>query len=61
MGPYKGRVEGDNYLPLPADHPSVDAAQATVGFLGHGSTLLAHVELFGHQNPQVLLRSSALK
>ena len=33
MGPYKGRAEGDNHLPLPACHPSADAAEDTVGLL----------------------------
>jgi len=31
MGPYEGRVEGDNHLPVPAGHPCFDAAQDTVG------------------------------
>jgi len=31
MVPHKGRVEGDNNLPLPAGHPSFDAVQDTVG------------------------------
>jgi len=34
MGPHKGRAEGDNHLPLPAAHPSFDAAQNTVGLPG---------------------------
>jgi len=46
MGSHRSRVERDNPLPLPADHPSVDAAQNTVGFLGCKSTLLAHAQLF---------------
>jgi len=46
LRPHKGRIEGANPLPLPADHPAVDAAQNTVGFLGCKSTLLAHAQLF---------------
>ena len=45
-------VEGDSHLPLPAGHHSSDAAQDTVGLLGCRHTLLAHVSLFIHQNPQ---------
>lgn len=55
MGPHKGRAEGDNHLPLPAGHPSFDTAQDTVVLLGCESSLLAHVQLFIHQDPQVLL------
>lgn len=45
----------------PCCHPSVDAAQDTVGLLGCKCTLLAHVQLFTHQDPQVLFHRSALK
>ena len=58
--PHKGRVERDNALPLPAGHPSFDAAQDTAGLLVSKSTLLAHIQLFIHQNPQVLLHRAAL-
>ena len=47
MGPHKGRV---NHVPLPAGHLSFDAAQDTVGLPGFKCTLLAHVQLFTHQN-----------
>ncbi|KAK4830182.1 hypothetical protein QYF61_008973 [Mycteria americana] len=41
--------------------PELDAAlQDTVGFLGCECTLLAHVQLFIHQYPQVLLHRAAL-
>ena len=60
MWPHKGRVEGDSFLPLPAGHPSVDASQDTVGLPGCKSTLLAHIQLFTHQDPQVLLYRAAL-
>jgi len=36
------------------------AAQDTVGFLGCECTLSAHVQLFIHQYPQVLLRRAAV-
>ena len=32
MGPQECRVEGDSYLPHPAGHASLDAAQDMVGF-----------------------------
>jgi len=50
MGPQESRVEGDNHLLLPAGYSSFDAAQDTPGVLGGKSTLLAHVQLFIHQN-----------
>jgi len=56
-GPCEGRVEGKNPLPFLAGHPPVDAAQNTVGLQG---TLLAHAQLFGHQDPQILLCRAAL-
>ena len=46
---------------LPAGYSSSDAAQYTVSLLGCKSTLLAHVQLFVHQDPQVLLYRAALK
>ena len=60
MGPHKGRIEEDNPFPFPADYPSVDAAWDTVGLLGCESTLLAHIQLFFHQDPQVLFCKAAL-
>jgi len=41
--------------PSLAGHPSVDAAQETVGLPGCKHALLAHVQLFVHQKSQVLL------
>ena len=38
--PHNGRAEGDNPLPLPAGHPSSDAAQDAVGLRGRKCTLL---------------------
>ncbi|KAK4815415.1 hypothetical protein QYF61_001403 [Mycteria americana] len=55
VGTYQEGVEGQNHPPRPAGHASSDAAQDTVGFLGCECTLLAHVQLFVHQYPQVLL------
>ncbi|KAK4830062.1 hypothetical protein QYF61_008400 [Mycteria americana] len=60
VGSHQGRVEGQNHLLQPAGHASFDAAQVTVGFLGCKCTLLAHVQLFIHQYPQVLLLRAAL-
>ncbi|KAK4817891.1 hypothetical protein QYF61_002060 [Mycteria americana] len=57
---HQSRVEGQNHLPRPAGHTSFDAAQDTVGLLGCERTLLAHVQLFVHQYPQVLFRRAAL-
>lgn len=37
--PHKGRVEVVNPPPLPASHPSFDAAQDTIGFLGCKRTI----------------------
>ncbi|KAK4806151.1 hypothetical protein QYF61_001078 [Mycteria americana] len=59
-GSHQSRVEGQNHLPRPAGHASFDAAQDTVGLLGCEHTLLAHVQLFVHQYPQVLLCRTAL-
>jgi len=60
VGSHQSRVEGQNHLPRPAGHSSFDAAQTTVGLLGCERTLLAHVQLFIHQYPQVLLSRAAL-
>jgi len=54
------RAEGQNQLPQPASHAAFDAAQDTVGLLGCERTLLAHVKLFIHQYPQVLLDRATL-
>ncbi|KAK4828118.1 hypothetical protein QYF61_023916 [Mycteria americana] len=61
VGSHQSGVEGQNHLPQPAGHASFDAAQDTVGLLGCESTLLAHIQLFIHQYPQVLLHRDALK
>jgi len=58
---HQSRTEGQNPLPQPAGHVSLDAAQDLVGLLGCECTLVAHVELFIHQYPQVLLGRAALK
>lgn len=49
-----GSYEGDNPLPLPNGLPSFDAAYKTVGLLDNGCTLLAYVQLFIYQDPQIL-------
>ncbi|KAK4826501.1 hypothetical protein QYF61_009574 [Mycteria americana] len=60
VGSHQSGVEGHDHLPQPAGHASFAAAQDTVGFLGRKHTLLAHVQLFIHQYPQVLLCRAAL-
>ncbi|KAK4810127.1 LOW QUALITY PROTEIN: hypothetical protein QYF61_009522, partial [Mycteria americana] len=57
---HQSRVEWQNPLPRPAGHASFDAAQDTVGILGCKCTLLAYVQLFVHQYPQVLFCGAAL-
>jgi len=44
VGSHESRVKGQNHLPQPAAHASLDAAQDTVGLLGCKHTLPAHVE-----------------
>ena len=62
MGSHESRVEGQNHLPLPAaGHTSLDATQDIVGLLGCKHTLLAHVESFINQHPQILLLRAAPK
>ena len=61
MGPHKSGAEGDNHLPLRAGHLFLNAAQNTVGLPGRKRTMLAHVQLLVHQDPQVLLCRAALK
>ena len=60
MVSHDGRAEGDNPLPLPAGHPSVDAAHDALGLPGCKCTLLTHVHLFIYQNPHVLLHRAPL-
>ncbi|KAK4824151.1 hypothetical protein QYF61_011229 [Mycteria americana] len=59
VGSHQSRAEGQNHLPRPAGHASFDAAQGTVGLLGCEHTLSAHVQLFIHQYPRVLLCRAA--
>ncbi|KAK4830856.1 hypothetical protein QYF61_013785 [Mycteria americana] len=60
VGSHQSRVEGQNHLPRPAGHASFDAAQDAVDLLGCEHTLSAHIQLFIHQYPQVLLCRAAL-
>ncbi|KAK4826030.1 hypothetical protein QYF61_003851 [Mycteria americana] len=60
VGSHQHGVEGQNHLPQPAGHNSFDTDQDMVGFLGCECTFLAHVQLFIHQYPQVLLHRAAL-
>ena len=52
---HQSRVEGQNHLPQPAGHTVFDAAQDMVGLLGCEHTLVAHIQPFIYQYPQVLL------
>jgi len=61
VGSHESGVKGQNHLPRPAGHASLDAAQDTVGFRGCKRTLSAHVELLIHQYLQVLLLRAALE
>jgi len=56
---HQSRAEGQNYLPQPAGLASLDAAQDMVGLLGCKYTSVAHVQLFIHRCPQVLLGRAA--
>ncbi|KAK4829697.1 hypothetical protein QYF61_006072 [Mycteria americana] len=60
VGSHQNRVEGQNHLPQPAGHASLDAAQDTVGLLGCECSLVAHGQLFIHQYPHILLCTAAL-
>lgn len=60
LGPHKGRAEKNSLLPAHS-RPSVDAAQDAIAHPGCKWTLLAHVQLYVHQEPQVLLCRTALK
>jgi len=61
VGSHQSRVEGQNHLPQPAGHASLDVAQDTVGLLGCKCTLPVHVELLIHHYPLVLLLRAALE
>ena len=60
VGSHQSGAEGQNHLPEPTGHASLDAAQDTVGLLGCERTLVAHVQLFIHQYPQVFVGRAAL-
>ena len=59
VGSHESRIEGQNHLPQPARHSSLDATQDTVGILGCKRTLPAHVE--SSINPKILLLRAALR
>jgi len=46
MGPYEGRVGGENHLTLPAGHHFFSAAWDRIGLSGCKCTTLAHVKFF---------------
>ena len=43
VGSHQSEAEGQNHLPWPAGHASLDADQDTIGFLGCECTLVAHI------------------
>jgi len=53
MGPYKGRVEGDTHLPLPAGYPSFDAAITVF----HQANMFRRTYVYGNVFPYLLLMS----
>jgi len=59
MESHQNGAEGQNHLPSPAGHTCLDAAQGMVGLLGCKCTWVAHVQVFIHQYPQVLLGMAA--
>jgi len=59
VGSHRSRLVGQNHLPHPAGQASFDTAQDAIGFLGYECMLLAHVQFFIHQCPQVLLCRAA--
>ena len=61
VGSQERGVKGQNPLPRPAGHTSLDAAQSMVGVLVCQRTLSGHAELLSHQHPQVLLLRAALE
>jgi len=50
IGPHEGGVEGDTHLLCPASYLSLETVQDAVGLLDFQCTLLAHVQLFIHQD-----------
>jgi len=60
VGSHQSRVKVQDHLPRPAGHAAFDAARDMVGFVDCKHTLLAHVCLFIHLYPQVLLSSTSL-
>ncbi|KAK4828364.1 hypothetical protein QYF61_026086 [Mycteria americana] len=51
--PHQCRVQGHDHFPSPAGHAIFDTSQDAIGFLGHLSTLLAHIQAAVNQHPQV--------
>jgi len=61
MGPYQGRLEGEENLPRPTGHTLLNAPQDAIGLFGNHGTLLAHGHLVIHQDTQVPLCRAALQ
>ena len=59
--PPQGSVEAKDHLPPPADNTLPNAAQHTLGLLGHKGTVLARGQLVVHQASQVLLCTAAFQ
>ena len=54
MGSHKSKVEGQNHLPRPAGHASLDVTQNTAGLLGCRCTLPTDVESVINRHSQIL-------
>jgi len=59
-GSYQGQSRDGQLPPSPCCHPSSDAAQDAVSLPGFKCTLLALVQLFIHQDPQVVLYRASI-
>lgn len=60
MGASWAEQRGTNPLPLLAATPLLVQPQVTIGLLGCKSSVLAHIQLFVHQDPEILLFGVAL-
>jgi len=49
MRPHQCRLQGQDYIPSPAQHTIPDTSQDAIGLLGHLGTLLAHILPTVHQ------------
>jgi len=61
VGTHESRVGGQNHLPRPAGHASLDATQNMIDLLGCKCILPVHSESLINQHSQILLLTAALK